>query len=462
MLFSIKRENVMYSQIYQKILFPFYEGFLRKRNTLEYLRRLDKNQWLSRDELLEFQWNELKNLLSHAYENVPFYTETFREHGLTPYDIKDPDDFRKLPIIDKPTIKSNWDKMVAKNIPNILTKSTGGSTGDPLHFVYTRDSYEWRRAITMRGYSWAGYKEGDKVAYLWGFPIGDISRFYALKTNMHRRIQNMKYFNIFDLSSQTMESYFRAMKDYKPKHIVAYGLGMYYFAKFINDMGWQSFPLESIILGAEKVHKDQIKVIESTFNCQVFNTYGCSEFMLIASQCEYRGEMHLNAENLYVETLRNNIPAAEGEMGEVVITDLHNYGMPFIRYRNGDLAIPSKQSCPCGRGLPLIADVEGRLADMITTTDGRIVTGLYFVLFMLTLGVNEVEHYQIIQESKEKLIINIVPKTDIPQAKLELMRTEIQKVCGKAMNVEFKFVDEIPLTPSGKRRMVISKVPVSL
>lgn len=415
----------MYSQIYQKILFPFYESFLRRRNTLKYLQKLEINQWLSKEELLEIQWNDLKKLLKHAYENVTFYTETFREYGITPNDIKDPDDFRKLPAIDKSTIKSNWNKMIAKNIPDILTKSTGGSTGEPLHFAYTRDSYEWRMAVTMRGYSWAGYRDGDRVAYLWGVPVGKISHISALKIKIHHLIRNAKYFNIFDLSPSTMEIYFREMKAFKPKHIISYGMGMYYFAKFIHDTEVPTFPVKSIILGAEKVQKDQIQVIESTFNCPVFNTYGCREFMLIASQCECHDGMHVSADNLFVEILQDSKPVADGEIGEVVVTDLHNYGMPFIRYRNGDLAVQGKSLCQCGRGLPLISDVEGRIADVITTTDGKIITGLFFPHLMKEF--KEVEHFQVIQESREKLVVKIVQRSNISQNKLENMRSEIQK-----------------------------------
>jgi len=417
-------------------------------------------QWLSRDELLEFQWNELKKLLKHAYENVPFYTEIFREYGLMPEDIKDPNDFRKLPVIDRATIRANYDRMIAKNIPDILNKSTGGSTGEPLHFGYTRDSYEWRNAAKMRGYSWAGYKEGDRVALLWGVPVGKTSRLSALKSDIHHRLQNMKYFNIFDLSPRTMDLYFRSMRDYKPKHIISYGLGMYYFAKYINEMGWSAFPIESIILGAEKVNKNQVNIIESAFNCPVFNTYGCREFMLIATQCEQRNGLHISADNLFVEILKDDRSDKHGEIGEVVVTDLHNYGMPFIRYRNGDLAVNSESQCSCGRGLPLISDVEGRVTDMIVTTDGKIVTGLFFPHLMKEF--KEVEHFQAIQESKEKILLRIVQKTRISNVRLEFMKNEIQKVCGKTMQVDFEFVDDIPLTSSGKNRIIISKIPVDL
>jgi len=450
----------MYPFFYQKFLFPFYEGFIRGRKTLKYLRELEHNQWLNTKEIEELQWIELKKLLKHAYENVPFYAKTFDEHGVIPDSIKYPDDFRKIPIIDKSIIKSNWSEMIAGNIPNILTKSTGGSTGEPLHFGYTRDSYQWRMAVKIRGYSWAGYKDGDKVAFLWGVPVGKISPISALKSGLHHKIQNAKYFNIFNLTPKTMKAYLEEMRIYKPKHIVAYGLGMYYFAKFINDNGWSAFPVKSIILGAEKVQKDQIEVIESVFNCPVFDSYGCREFMLIASQCEHRQGMHISSDNLYVETIKNNFQAPYGEIGEVVITDLHNYGMPFIRYKNGDLAVRGHENCPCGRGLPLITNVEGRITDMIVAAHGKIITGLFFPHLMKEF--HEVDRFQVIQEDRENLIIKIVPKDGNSNVRMETMRREIQKVLGQGMQIDFQLVREIPLTPSGKHRVTISKVSYEL
>ena len=100
--------------------------------------------------------------------------------------------------------------------------------------------------------------------------------------------------------------------------------------------------------------------------------------MLIASECEMHNGMHLSADNLYVEILKNNEPAGSGEMGMIVITDLHNYGMPFIRYRVGDVAVVRQDKCSCARGLPLIGDVEGRLLDVIVTPDNKIITGVFF------------------------------------------------------------------------------------
>lgn len=308
----------------------------------------------------------------------------------------------------------------------------------------------------VRGYGWAGCQEGDKVAYLWSVPVGEYSIFNKLKDNIYHRILRQKYFNVFDLTPENMENYYWKMRRYKPRHIVSYALQMYYFARFINENGMEPFPLESIILGAEAIIPYQKKFIESVFNCPVFETYGCREFMLIASECEKHRGMHISAENLYVEIIKDGQMAEPGEVGEVVITDLHNYGMPFIRYKNGDLAMMSNSKCPCGRGLPLIERVEGRLLDVVRTPDGKILTGVFFPHLMKEF--KEVDRFQVIQESLNKLLIKIVPNRKYAQIPLKQIYKEVRKVMGQAIDLEIQLVDEIPLSPFGKFRVVISNI----
>ena len=448
---------MMYGTFYRKFLFPFYETFLMRRGTLKYLKELERTQWLSEEEIREIQWAKLQRLLQHAYLHVPYYRQKFHEIGAEPQDIKSMEDFQSLPTIGKQIIKENHNSLIAVNcLGKTLTKSTGGTTGIPLQLEYTHDSYEWKRAVTMRGYGWAGYQEGEKVTYLWSVAVGKYPLFNKLKDGLYHKILRQKYFNVFDLTPENMERYYHKMREFKPEHIVAYALQMYYFARHIAENKLEPFPLKSIILGAEAVTKYQKDFISSVFNCPVFETYGCREFTLIASECEEHCGMHISAENLYVEILKDGKPAAPGKVGEVVITDLHNYGMPFIRYKNGDLAVLSKERCPCGRGLPLIKRVEGRLLDVIRTPDGKILTGVFFPHLMKEF--KEVDRFQVIQESFDSLVVKIVPNPRYPNVPLNLIEQEIRKVIGTKMNLEIQLVDDIPLSPSGKFRITISKI----
>ena len=232
--------------------YPFlYRGYetLRKRKTFSYLKHLQKTQWYSTNKLKEIQWEALKKLLYHVYKNVPYYQKLFQKLGIHPEKINTFDDYKKLPILNKEIIKKNYLDLIAKNYRDkILIKTTGGTTGIPLKLAYTRESYEWRRGVFFRGYGWAGYKEGKKVAYLWSIPLTGYPLKNRVKDKIYRFFFRQKYFNVFNLTPETMDLYFNKMKEFKPRHIVSYALQIYFFAKFIKEKGYSIWPLESIIL----------------------------------------------------------------------------------------------------------------------------------------------------------------------------------------------------------------------
>src|SRR5262249_8028755 len=131
-----------------------------------------------------------------------------------------------------------------------------------------------------------------------------------------------------------------------------------------------------IITSAMVLHNWQRRVIEEVFACRVTNRYGCEEVSLIACECERHEGLHVNADNLLVEVLRDGRPAAPGEPGSVVVTDLSNRAMPLLRYQVGDVAVATDRLCPCGRGLPLLERIEGREADYVVTPSGRLISGI--------------------------------------------------------------------------------------
>jgi len=175
-----------YAGFYNSVLFPLYETFLKRRNTVRYLKSLEQTQWLPEEALKALQWERLKALLAHAYAHVPFYRNVFDQHGLTPEGIKTAKDFRKLPLISKNDIRANKENMIAKNFQGkTFTKATGGSTGVPLELDYDTNSYQWRTAAAIRGYRWAGCEDGRKTAYIWGAPIGKEPFPLRMKKGMH-------------------------------------------------------------------------------------------------------------------------------------------------------------------------------------------------------------------------------------------------------------------------------------
>jgi hypothetical protein len=189
--------------------------------------------------------------------------------------------------------------------------------------------------------------------------------------------------------------------------------------------------------------------IEQTLGAPVYNTYGSREFMSIAGECEYRQGLHINAENLVVET---RDPDSK-EPSEILVTDLHNYGMPFVRYATGDVGTISDISCACGRGLPLLGSIEGRLLDSIRTIDGRTVPGEFFP--HLLKEVPEFAEYRVEQRTLDHVVISAVLTEALSERSERLLSYEIEKVFGSATRWEVQPVNEIPNLRSGKRRVTV-------
>lgn len=452
----------MYSTLMKHVIYPVYQ-FYRHQNVLKHLQKLERTQWLSTDEIKKIQWIKLKSLLEYAYINVPYHHHVFKKLNITPKEIVFPEDFRKLPILDKEDIKNNITDITSSiyEKKDLIESSTGGSTGVNLRFFRDKKNVDRETATTIRNDSWAYLEMGDKYAVLWGSPI-DTSLQKNLKSKIHSKIFRWLFLSSYDLSEETMYKYARKLIKYKPEVISAYPSPLYLFAKFLKENKIEDINLKSIISSAEVLYDYQRELSESVFQCKVFNRYGCREFSTIAQECSEHSGMHINAEHVYVECLKEDgEPAALGESGELIITDLDNYGMPFIRYRIGDVGVLSDRKCKCGRGLPMMETIEGRTFDIIVGANGRQLGGTFWTLLLRT-AVDGIKQFQVVQESKNEIDIKIVVDEVFKPEYIDMLTSKIHEYCGKDMNVNFKIVDKILPTKSGKFRFVISKVSTYL
>lgn len=445
----------MYEKIFQHILNPFFEKVIKKRKALDYRKFLEGSQWWTEDQLRRYQWGELQKLLEHAYNQVPFWKSALDEMHLKISDIQTPENFRKLPIIDKSDIRQNKNEMIARNyIGKTWTKATGGSTGIPLELDYTPDSYDWRVAISRRGYGWAGCEDGMNQAWIWGVDLGEKTPIRKFKESLHKRLLGHRIYNCFVFDEENMEKCLKELNRTKPKVIVGYTNPLYNFSNFVKEHGGLSYKPQSIITAAEKLEEFQREAMEKNFQAPVFNTYGSREFMLIAAEDENHDGLLMSNENLYIEIIKENgEPAKSGEMGDIIITDLHNWGMPFIRYRIGDMAVPSDKKPRSGRGLPMLEKIVGRTLDILKTKDGKKVPGEFFPHLMKDF--KGVEQFQVVQDSLEQLNLNIIKNDQLSDEHIELMNQEIKKVMGEFIDVEINFVKSIALTKTGKFRVTI-------
>ena len=399
-----------------------------------------KTQWLSSVLLRELSLKKLRALMRFCYDNVPYYHRILKERNLKPSDIKSVKDLQKLPRLTKKIVKENFDKMISSNFPkkDLVPWSTGGSTGVPLKFMQDRESLMWINTAMLRSFYWAGYRRFDKLVNVWGFPE---------KLSPLKPWQRHLTISTFGADDQEIRYYLELIRKFKPKGIRGYASSLYVLAQQASGI-----KLDFAISSSEVLFDRYRKLIEEKFECDVYDNYSSREFM-VASECKEHPGYHVAAENVMVEFVRDNEHVAPGERGEILITDLTKYGMPLIRYETGDLGRPSDETCPCGRGLPLIKCIEGRVTDIISTPKGKFISSPAVTLLFKNLEVNQ---FQIVQKTKEKLVIKIVKGPKYSQIDTQYVLDQFRKYIGEDMEVEVEFVKEIPLRKSGKHRVVVS------
>ena len=449
----------LYESAFRRALYPAYESGLRRRSTLAYLREYERDQWRSADEIDAIQWRKLQRLIAHCWNQVPFYRDWWGQAGVaSAADIQDRGDYAKLPLLTKPDIRKHFDAMIAPAYRGKLYfKSTGGSTGEPMRFGYTRESYERRVAVMYRGYGWSGAHLGQPTVYLWGAPVAAPAGFQLFKDRLYHAAFNRRMLNAFDMNEQRMREYADAIDRFKPETIVSYVGPLVELAHWIERNGRSIHRPQRILGAAEALHPHQRERLQRVFGAPAYDTYGCREFMLIAAECEAHDGLHINTDHLHVE-----FHGAAGGMphsgpAELVITDLHNLGMPLMRYLNGDLGTPGHAHCVCGRGLPKLAKVDGRKLDALRLQDGRLLPGEYIVY--LFLAVNGVKQYQVVQRQLDTLLVRLVPDANYDISVHDLIREGIRKLAGDRITIAFETVDAIALTASGKRRVTVCELP---
>ena len=425
---------------------------------------LDQSQWWPQEKILDYQWAQVRRMVEHAYARVPYYRTVFEKAGLTPQDIQTPEDYLRIPILTKDALRANLEEMVDPQADRkqLRKSATGGSTGEPTPYYqgYTYSIYGI--AATYRNTRWTGWDLGEKVAQLWGSAF-DVSLSQSWRGWINHTFRNTRMIAAFDMSREAMSRYARGMKTFDPDLIIGYVDALYLLTSYLLEQGLQgSLRSKAVISSAGTLYEYQRQTIESAFGCPVFNRYGGRELGDIAQECQERNGLHINAETVYLEVLRDGHPCGPGEEGELILTSLTNFDMPFIRYAIGDRGVLAEPDriCRCGRGLPLLEAVTGRVQDVVATPGGRFVSGAFFP--HLFKEVENVRQFQVVQEEKSELTIKVASVIAGRPIDIDFAREKIAEFLGADVNVVFEVVDVIPPGASGKLRPVISKVPVRI
>jgi phenylacetate-CoA ligase len=438
-------------------LIRLFEGGLKRRPVFGYWRELETSQWWNAAQLETLRTTRLAALLHHAARHSPWYASQWAALGLDPSTVTTTDDLVRWPVIDRDTIRANRDTM-RSTAPGtrLIAKATGGSSGVPLQFDLDADSNERRMAAWHRGYGWAGAAPGTRQWYLWGVPPDATADWKKRKVRLYDALYRRTTESCFELAESEVARFAASLARTRPDAIVAYTGAIYSLARMLEARGIVPFSPGSVVVGAEQLHDFQRETIERVFRAPVYETYGSREFMLIGAECEAHAGLHVTAEHLIVELLDDDDnPVPAGIEGDVVITDLTNTGMPFIRYRNGDRAIAATGACACGRELPRLARVTGRRLDVLTTPDGRQLPGEFFPHILKEFSA--VQRYQVEQDDPEVVTVRMVAP-EWSDADAVRLRREVAAVAGGALEVRVEQVTDIPLTGAGKLKVVVNRL----
>ena len=430
------------------------------RRPLSRLDELNRTQWLNGDELRALQRRKLHRLLSHAGEHVPYYRRLFDRCGFRPDEIlTDLNSLQRLPILTKDIIRQNQDDMLttqSRQRVRLSELTTSGSTGHPLIFYQDSGFRDYVTADIHRHLGWAGWNLGEVHCYVWGLHLGQSGASDRIRTRLMDWALNRFLTDAYHLSDDSMADFVRQVRRHRPRIIFGYPSSLYRLARFARERGLTDLRFEAIFTSAEMIFPEQRNYLEEVFGGRVFNRYGSRELGGISCECAMHTGMHVSADSNFVEILKDGRSTQPGEIGDVVVTNLNNFGMPFIRYAIEDLGAWSDQeSCPCGRALPMMELTQARRVEMFKTKNGRAVrstsTGTLF-------GAKGIKQFQIIQKSIDLVVVRILRDGEVEAERLQAIESALKNMLGADVEIRFEYPDTMPALQSGKHRYAISEV----
>ncbi len=440
-----------------------FNTYLRARSLLEgnprfyILKDLMKEQWLDPGELDVIRLNRLQSLIGQALKYSRYYQSKL--HGLldNPQDISDISQLSKLPLLKREDIQDNYDGIFCPGRPGVYKDMTGGSTGVPVHFCHDGFYKSYSDACDMFYLTWLGLKRGDPTAILWGaerdFP--DLSIRDTINIKYMERI---RYLNAFNVTEAILDNFLRELQSFNPAFIYGYSSSLHMAARYILKTGKYRIKPTAVKSSAEMLYDYQRHDIQEAFGAPVYNFYGSREINNLAAECPRFEGLHVLASGRIIEIVdENGRPLPPGEVGLIAITDLTNLSFPFIRYITGDTARLKTERCSCGRTYPMLDEITGRQYDIVVL-NGNNIYGHFFT--SLIFKNPDVRQFQVVQENENKVTIKVV----IPKRTLdtEMIRKRVNEQAGTKVDVNFEFVDDIPVLSSGKFRFIVNDTVKSL
>lgn len=438
-----------------KILFPLQEK-LKKHDTVAIRQAMDSSQWWTAEKLGEFQLERLRAFLTKVGTHVPYYRDCFKNLSFDPQKITSLANLQKLPLLTKSIIRTEGDRMKSDIAQGLARFNTGGSSGEPLIFFIGTERVSHDVAAKWRATRWWNVDIGDTEIVVWGSPIelGTQDRVRAIRDKLMRT----ELMPAFQMNDTNLDQFVARIRERRPKMLFGYPSAISHIATHaqrrgipLNDLG-----VKVVFCTSERLYDHQREAISNAFACPVANGYGGRDAGFIAHECP-AGSMHITAEDIIVEIVdeQGNVQPA-GISGEIVVTHMATSDFPFIRYRTGDIGMLGNTPCSCGRGLPLLKEIQGRSTDFVIASDGTVMHGLALIYILRDLPA--VRTFKIIQESLNLTRVQVVANPSFGITDETTIREGLQARLGNDVEIDIQLLAEIPPEKSGKHRYVVSQV----
>jgi len=428
---------------------------LKNKNYCDWLGFLKRAESWDAEQIANYQLEEVKRIVRHAYEHSKAYRWMYDDAGVSPEIIKSLEDLREFPIVEKEMIRDALDEF-SVDLPGRIYVTTGGSTGIPFGMYRDQLSFSKELASKAHQYHRIGWKEGDRQIVFRGLNITSPDHIQLVQEFNEMRCSS------YHLVHESMEAYRQRAFDYKPDWIRCYPSSGYIFAKFLKDTG-RPFPaIKGILCASENLYDFQKEILSQVFGARVFSHYGHYELVVLAGFCEFEDKYHVLPQYGYAELIGADGKSVTepGQVGEIVGTSFIMHATPFIRYRTRDFAVFRGWHCSsCGRPYQIWDGIEGRLQEFILTGTGRYIS--MTAINMHDDVFDHIKQFQFFQEEKGRLTFQFIPKASCNEAVVQDMRSRLLLKLGEDFELQMLGVDDIPLTPRGKHRFLIQKLELS-
>ena len=456
------KDKILRSSIVEGLYYSLSPKLIFGDDYTKMRRHLQLSEYWDPMMIQNYQKNKIKELLIIAYNNVPYYTDLFNSISFDPrIHFKRLSDLKNIPLLSRSDVKTNQERLINVTYPKhrLFLGSTSGSSGHPLTFY--RDiklDMALETAFRHHMFDRIGYNSSEKEIVLRGHTFQDNNDTVQIsKKQGFKRVLLSSY----HLTNNNLQKYHDTISQFNPKFLWSYPSSAHLLSRLVLSNNYPTFnSIKGIILASENIYNWQIDDIQKVFPAaNIIGFYGNSERNVIASWCQYSNEYHFEFLYGFVELLDEfgNEIEKSGEIGEIVVTGFLNKAFPFIRYRTGDLAKYTGDNCRCGRNHYRVSEIMGRVHERLLTADNRLIP-------LPTISIHNesfrnVLQIQFEQNTSKQIIVRIVRSPSFSSYDELTIRNELRKKIGKATQLDFKYVKNIPTSARGKHKILIQNIP---